>query len=105
LCLYSEELIRDGLHPAEIIEGYEKALKQTLTWLEELIIPGSETLDLKDRLAVADRIKGTLSSKQFGYEDILAKTCAEACIDVCPKVGLYKLNPVESKLNPARPIA
>lgn len=36
-------------------------------------------------MAVAARIKGTLSSKQFGYEDILSKTCAEACIDVCPK--------------------
>lgn len=81
----AEELIRDGLHPSEIIEGYEKALEQALKWMEELIIPGSETLDIRDLAAVADRIKGTLSSKQFGYESILAKTCAEACIDVCPK--------------------
>ena len=26
----AEELIRDGLHPSEIIEGYEKALGKTL---------------------------------------------------------------------------
>ena len=81
----AEELIRDGLHPSEIIEGYEKALKQALVWLEELVLPGSETLDLKDKIAVAERLKGTLSSKQFGLEEMLAKTCTEACIDVCPK--------------------
>ena len=81
----AEELIRDGLHPSEIIEGYEKAMEQALKWMEELIIPGSETLDVRDADAVAARIKGTLSSKQFGYEGILAKTCAQACIDVCPK--------------------
>ena len=84
----AEELIRDGLHPSEIIEGYEKALGKTLEWLDELVVPGSETLDIKDKLAVAKRLKGTLSSKQFGHEEILAKTCAEACIDVCPKNAL-----------------
>ena len=46
----AEELIRDGLHPSEIIEGYEKALGQTLTWLEELVVDGSETLNLKDKV-------------------------------------------------------
>jgi T-complex protein 1 subunit theta len=56
----AEELIRDGLHPSEIIEGYEKALEQTLKWLEELVIQGSETLNIRDK-------------------------AAEACIDVCPK--------------------
>ena len=81
----AEELIRDGLHPSEIIEGYEKALEQTLKWLEELVIQGSETLNIRDKAAVAERLKGTLSSKQFGYEELLAKTCAEACIDVCPR--------------------
>ncbi|EEH60993.1 uncharacterized protein MICPUCDRAFT_31125 [Micromonas pusilla CCMP1545] len=81
----AEELIRDGLHPSEIIEGYEKALEQTWKWLEELVIQGSETLNIRDKAAVAERLKGTLSSKQFGYEELLAKTCAEACIDVCPK--------------------
>jgi T-complex protein 1 subunit theta len=84
----AEELIRDGLHPSEIIEGYEKALGKTLEWLEELVIPGSETLDVRDKAAVAARLKGTLSSKQFGYEALLAETCASACVDVCPKNAL-----------------
>jgi len=81
----AEELIRDGLHPSEIIEGYQKALTQTMVWLEELVVEGSEKLDIRDNLAVAARLKGTLSSKQYGYEEILAKTITEACIDVCPK--------------------
>jgi len=29
--------LRSGLHPAEIIEGYEKALGKALTWLEEMV--------------------------------------------------------------------
>ena len=89
-------MIRDGLHPSEIIEGYEKALGKVLEWLDELVVPGSETLDIKNKLAVAKRLKGTLSSKQFGYEEMLAKTCAEACIDVLPK------NPVNFNVDNVR---
>jgi len=85
LLAMAEELIRDGLHPSEIIEGYEKALQQVLAWCEEMVVTGSEVLDCRDKLAVAKRIKGTLASKQFGYEEILAKTVADACVDVLPK--------------------
>jgi T-complex protein 1 subunit theta len=49
--------LRSGLHPAEIIEGYEKALGKALTWLEEMVIPGSETLDIRNKVEVAKRIK------------------------------------------------
>lgn len=34
---------------------------------------------------VAQRIKGSVSSKQYGYEDLLCPLIAQACIDVCPK--------------------
>lgn len=34
---------------------------------------------------MASRLKGTISSKISGYEDVLAKFVAEACIDVLPK--------------------
>merc|ERR1719409_273547 len=82
----AEELIRDGLHPSEIRDGYQKALEKCLEWLkEELAIEGSETINLRDKEEVAKRLKGTLSSKQNGYEEQLANIVAEACVDVCPK--------------------
>lgn len=81
----AEELVRDGLHPSEIIEGYEKALTKTLEWMEELVVEGSEVLDVRDVAATAGRIKGTLSSKQHGFEDKLSNVVAQACIDVLPK--------------------
>ena len=34
---------------------------------------------------VAQRIRGSVSSKQFGFEDLLCPLIAQACIDVCPK--------------------
>ena len=36
-------------------------------------------------MQVAQRIRGSVSSKQAGYEDILCPLVAAACIDVCPK--------------------
>jgi T-complex protein 1 subunit theta len=81
----AEELIREGLHPSEIVEGYEKAAAKALAWMEELVIDGSEVLDVRDVKAVAGRIKGTLSSKQHGFEHKLSAVIAEACVDVLPK--------------------
>ena len=45
---------------------------------------------------VAARLKGTISSKISGYEDVLAPMVAEACIDVLPK------NPVNFNVDNVR---
>jgi len=58
---------------------------QALEIMDSLVIGGSEALDVRDAAAVAARIKGSVSSKQFGYEDLLCPLIAEACIGVCPK--------------------
>lgn len=36
-------------------------------------------------MQVAQRLKGTISSKINGYEDFISHLVAEACIEVCPK--------------------
>ncbi len=36
----------------------------------------ADTLDVRDKAAVAERIKGSVSSKQYGYEDLLAPIIA-----------------------------
>ena len=58
---------------------------QALEIMDSLVISGSDALDVRDAAAVAGRIKGSVSSKQFGYEDLLCPLIAEACIGVCPK--------------------
>ena len=35
-------------------------------------------------LQVSQRLRGVLSSKMQGYEDLLGKLVADACIKVCP---------------------
>lgn len=35
-------------------------------------------MDVRDKAAVAERIKGSVSSKQYGYEDLLAPIIAGA---------------------------
>ena len=45
----AEELIRDGLHPSEIRDGYQKALEKCLEWLkEEFAIDGSVRMNVSD---------------------------------------------------------
>jgi hypothetical protein len=49
----AEGLLRDGLHPTEIADGYAKAGAKALEILDTLVIPGSETLDVRDKTAVS----------------------------------------------------
>ncbi|XP_031283341.1 T-complex protein 1 subunit theta [Pistacia vera] len=81
----AEELIRMGLHPSEIISGYNKAINKTIEVLDELVEKGSENMDVRDKEQVVSRMKSAVASKQFGQEDILCSLVADACIQVCPK--------------------
>jgi T-complex protein 1 subunit theta len=58
---------------------------QALEVLDELVIPGTDKIDLRDVDAVAKRLKCPLSAKQYGFEEILAPLVAKACVSVCPK--------------------
>lgn len=81
---HAEALLRDGLHPVEIADGYAKAGKAALAALESLVVPGSVDLDLTSADAVARRLLGPLSSKQYGVEVTLAALVARACVAVLP---------------------
>eukprot|EP01112_Ceratiomyxa_fruticulosa_P006982 TRINITY_DN1798_c0_g1_i1.p1 TRINITY_DN1798_c0_g1~~TRINITY_DN1798_c0_g1_i1.p1 ORF type:complete len:540 (-),score=130.49 TRINITY_DN1798_c0_g1_i1:116-1735(-) len=79
----AESLLQIGLHPSEIIAGYEKAGKKALEDLETLVVHKLD--DVRDEAKVTHCLKTVLSSKQYGYEDLLAPMIAKACIQVCPK--------------------
>lgn len=52
-------------------------IMQALEIMEKLILPGSEKMDVRDPVAVAKRIKGSVCSKQYGYEDMLSPLIAK----------------------------
>ncbi|KAJ4755874.1 T-complex protein 1 subunit theta [Rhynchospora pubera] len=81
----AEGLIRMGLHPSEIISGYNKAINKIVEILDELVEQGSDSMDVRNKDEVVLRLRAAVASKQFGQEDILCQLIADACIQVCPK--------------------
>jgi len=79
----AESLIRMGLHPSEIISGYAKAGAKVQGIIEELTCFKCE--DPRNVDEVARAIKSAIASKQFGYEDLLSKVIAKACVQILPK--------------------
>ncbi|XP_010672058.2 T-complex protein 1 subunit theta [Beta vulgaris subsp. vulgaris] len=92
----AEELIRMGLHPSEIIIGYNKGISKAIEILEELVEEGSQNMDVRNKDEVISRMKAAVASKQFGQEDVLCSLIADACIQVCPK------NPVNFNVDNVR---
>eukprot|EP01134_Creolimax_fragrantissima_P003683 CFRG3683T1 len=78
------ELLKMGLHPSEIIAGYDKACNKVLSELEENLL-AYEVKDPRDATEMAMILETVLASKQYGYEHMLAKIVAEACVQILPK--------------------
>ncbi|KIM58489.1 hypothetical protein SCLCIDRAFT_16768 [Scleroderma citrinum Foug A] len=78
----AEHLLILGLHPSEIIKGYELACTKALAELETLStsrLPSPLTLS-----TLAEALKPAIASKQYGFEDVLSKLVAEAALAVMP---------------------
>jgi len=73
----AEELIGMGLHPSDIVSGYDKAIKRCLSYLETLTC--DVTFDLSNPDDLAQACKTSISSKCFGTEEFLSKQVAAAC--------------------------
>lgn len=59
--ILAESLIKMGLHPSEILIGYEKGAKKALELLEEMTVYKLEDIRNKDELTKS--IKSSLASK------------------------------------------
>eukprot|EP01101_Sappina_pedata_P007364 TRINITY_DN3877_c0_g1_i1.p2 TRINITY_DN3877_c0_g1~~TRINITY_DN3877_c0_g1_i1.p2 ORF type:complete len:553 (+),score=280.00 TRINITY_DN3877_c0_g1_i1:33-1661(+) len=95
LLLQAESLIRMGLHPSEIVAGYVKAGKKALEVLEGLI--SNNLTSVRDVTQVAKYLRSSISSKLFGYEDLLAPLIAQACIQTTPEdpsIGRFSVDSV-----------
>lgn len=78
----SEDLIRMGLKPTEIAEGYEIALTKALEILPTLSC--YEVKNTRDEESVKKAIRTAVMSKQYGHEDFLADLITKACISILP---------------------
>lgn len=76
------ELLRNGVHPVDIVEGYKKALDYTIKTLPELVVNKIE--NVRDISELSKCIKPVLAAKQYGYEDELSRFVSQGCIDVMP---------------------
>lgn len=79
----AESLIKMGLHPSEILIGYEKGAKKALELLEDLSCYSVE--NIRDRDEIQRCIKSAIASKQWGLEEFLSKLLAEACLYAMPE--------------------
>lgn len=88
----SEELIRLGVTPTEIAEGFEKALDKCLEILPSLVC--YEIKDCKNVSEVIKGIKTSIQSKQYGNEDFLAELITKACVSILPEETTFNVDNV-----------
>ncbi|KAH7912712.1 chaperonin Cpn60/TCP-1 family [Hygrophoropsis aurantiaca] len=79
----AENLLIMGLHPSEIIKGYELACTKALAELENLSTSSLPSPFTHATLSTA--LKPAIASKQYGFEDTLSSLVAEAALAVMPK--------------------
>lgn len=89
LMIQAEGLLKMGLHPSEILIGYEKASKKCLELIEELTCYKCE--NIKDFDELKKCIKTAIASKQYGLEDFLAGLIGAACLHAMPEEA-HKFN-------------
>ena len=81
---YAGKLVSEGLHVADVTEGYEKAFNKAMELLDK-----AETYKINDVKNIEEAtkiIKPVIGSKLVhGQESFLAPLIAEACINVVPK--------------------
>jgi T-complex protein 1 subunit theta len=78
----AESLLRIGVHPSEIVEGYKKAMERASTVLEGLVC--FTLRDARERPALVRALEPVLAAKHHGYESLLAGLVADACLSVMP---------------------
>lgn len=72
----AQGLLRVGVHPAEIVAGYNKATDLCLNTLHELVC--NEVKDVRDPVEVGAALRAVVDSKKFGYGELLGGIVAKA---------------------------
>jgi len=78
----AENLLRLGLHTADIIEGYELAKQKATEILEEMCC--EQASDVTDVNQLLKAVRPVIGSKQYGYDQFLAELVCKACVHIMP---------------------
>ncbi len=82
LMTQAEGLIKMGLHPSEILIGYEKGAKKCLELLETLSC--YSVGNVRDRTELQMCIKSSIASKMYGLENFISGIITEAALYAMP---------------------
>jgi len=88
----AEELIKMGLTPTDVADGYQLAVEKALE-----ILPTLECWKVtsnQDLEQVKRGMKGTVMSKQYGHEDFLSELISSACISILPEKTTFNVDNV-----------
>lgn len=72
-----------GLHPSEVLIGYDKAAKKCHEELEKMVCYSLK--DISDEEEVFKCMKASVASKQYGLEDLLGKLITKAALYTMPR--------------------
>ncbi|KAI8906401.1 chaperonin Cpn60/TCP-1 family [Gorgonomyces haynaldii] len=81
----AEYLLRMGLHPSEVIQGYNVAVKKAIELLSTLEIGVISDCHSKEELLRV--VKPAIASKQYGYEELLSNLVVDAALEIMPKTA------------------
>jgi len=91
----AEELIGIGLHPSDIVQGYDKAINKCLDYLSAMAVK-REQIDYYSADDLAQAVRTAAASKFFGMEDYISKLVGESCSKVMPE------NPLDFQVDNVR---
>jgi len=82
----AESLLKTGLHPTEILLGYEKAFKKCMEILPNYTV--YTVNDVKKKEEVLPCLESVIATKLYGYESFLAPLVYDACMYAMPEKNL-----------------
>lgn len=84
LLSHAENLIRMGLHPSQIVIGYEEAMKKALALFSDEKLVSYKVEDVRDHEQVSKALLAAVSSKVPNYASFLSNLVSKACINSTP---------------------
>jgi T-complex protein 1 subunit theta len=85
-------LVDMGLHPSEIISGFELANTEAYKLLEKCELFKVEKKQCTDKATLIKGIRASVAAKQYGYEDMLSGLIADAATCVMPAENPYNFS-------------
>ena len=81
----AEWLLNIGVHPSDVVKGYEMAWEKARHILESLCIDSAQVANPKDKNQLENVIRTTLYAKQPDFVDHLTMLCLDAAEVIMPK--------------------